>query len=73
MGFVDGQSLPTELDAKIAMAVELCAGQGGASDRDLSAVCVRPDGLIAVFPKEPADDDADVCGQVGYEAAATRS
>lgn len=72
-GFVDGQSLPTGLDAKIAMAVELCTAQGGSSERSLNAVCVRPDGLIAVFPKESADIETDVCGQVGYESAEKRS
>lgn len=69
VGFVDGQSLPEDPSTRITAAIELCALQGGSTERASNAVCVRPDGLIAVFPKARTQEEIDLCREVGYEAA----
>lgn len=61
---------------RVASAIDLCASVwkagvlGAASDRALVA-CVRPDGVLAVFPRSAHDprSDAKVCTDLGMGVA----
>ena len=69
VGYVDGQSMPEDLAARAVDAVELCESAGEIGRAQPAAVCVRPDGLWAVFPREEAKSESEVCDQVGYRWA----
>lgn len=69
VGFGDTQSMPDAPDEKARLAVEMCALIPEGPNTAEKAVCVRPDGLWAVFPRESGQTEAEVCDLVGYRWA----
>ncbi|MCJ1705934.1 MULTISPECIES: hypothetical protein [unclassified Rathayibacter] len=61
------EGLPDEITQRVALATSMCG-----SDESVSAVCVRPDGLAAVFPTARDEPDAEWCARLGLDALESR-
>lgn len=59
--------LPEDTAERVAMATALCW-----TDEAVSAVCVRSDGLAAVFPTARDEPDVEWCARLGLDALESR-
>lgn len=61
------EGLPEDITERAEAATSLCG-----ADEATSAVCVRPDGLAAVFPTARNEPDAVWCARLGLDALESR-
>ncbi|SMH42907.1 hypothetical protein SAMN06295885_2095 [Rathayibacter oskolensis] len=61
------EGLPEDIAERVETATALCG-----TDESVSAVCVRPDGLAAVFPTARDAPDGEWCARLGLDALASR-
>ncbi|NQX18005.1 hypothetical protein [Rathayibacter sp. VKM Ac-2857] len=65
VGVVEG--LPEDIAERVSTVTSMCG-----SDESVSAVCVRPDGLAAVFPTARDEPDVEWCARLGLDALESR-